>query len=60
MSETEHDRRKSEKKNEADRPATDDIPSVVPDPEAPLRGETVPDEWLNQREPTPSGRPGSW
>ena len=45
---------------EDDAASTDDIPSVVPDPEAPLRGEDVPDDWLNQREPTPSGRPGTW
>jgi hypothetical protein len=40
--------------------AVDDIPSNVPDPEAPLRGEDVPDDWLNPKLTTPSGRPGGW
>jgi hypothetical protein len=38
----------------------DDIPSIVPDPEAPLRGETVPDDWLDQKMTTASGRPGGY
>jgi hypothetical protein len=49
----------NESESEDDRRPTDDIPSVVPDPEAPLRGETVPDDWLDQRQTTPSGRPGA-
>jgi hypothetical protein len=57
---TEDDGPTSESTSEDDRRVTDDIPSVVPDPEAPLRGEDVPDDWLNQRQPTPSGRPGGW
>ena len=40
----------NESKNEDDRRPTDDIPSIVPDPEAPLRGEDVPDDWLTQQE----------
>jgi hypothetical protein len=49
----------NESESEDDRRPTDDIPSVVPDPEAPLRGEAVPDDWLDQRQTTPSGRPGA-
>jgi hypothetical protein len=37
----------SEDEHEPERP--DDIPSNVPDPEAPLRGEAVPDNWLSQQ-----------
>jgi hypothetical protein len=37
-----------------------DIPSIVPDPEAPLRGEVVPDDWLDQKVTTASGRPGGY
>ncbi len=57
---SENDRQLNESKSEDDRRPSDDIPSIVPDPEAPLRGEDVPDDWLNQRQPTPSGRPGTW
>ena len=45
---------------EENEPTVDDIPSEVPDPEAPLRGESVPDDWLNPKLTTPSGRPGGW
>jgi hypothetical protein len=37
----------------------DDIPSNVPDPDAPLKGVDVPDDWLGQGQTTPSGRPGA-
>ncbi len=50
----------NENESKEDLPPTDDIPSNVPDPEAPLRGEAVPDDWLDQRQTTPSGRPGGW
>jgi len=60
MNESEDDRPTTESKTEDDRGPTDDIPSIVPDPEAPLRGEDVPDDWLNDRQTTPSGRPGNW
>ena len=51
MNESEDDRPTNESKNEDedDRGPIDDIPSIVPDPEAPLRGEDVPDDWLNDR-----------
>ncbi len=35
--------------SEDDRRPTGDIPSIVPDPDAPLRGEDVPDDWLSQQ-----------
>jgi hypothetical protein len=38
----------------------EDIPSIDPDPEAPLRGERVPDDWLDQKVTTASGRPGGY
>jgi len=41
-------------------PPVSDIPSVVPDPDAPLRGEAVPDDWLDQKVTTASGRPGGY
>jgi hypothetical protein len=40
--------------------SVDDIPSIVPDPDAPLRGEIVPDDWLDQKVTTASGRPGGY
>jgi hypothetical protein len=57
MSETEDGRRVPEARD--DRPPTDEIPSNVPDPDAPLKGVDVPDDWLDQRQTTPSGRPGA-
>jgi hypothetical protein len=57
MTETEEDRHVAEAGD--DRRPTDEIPSIVPDPEAPLRGEVVPDDWLDQPQTTPSGRPGA-
>jgi hypothetical protein len=42
------------------REPVDDIPSNVPDPDAPLKGIDVPDDWLDQKWTTPSGRPGGW
>jgi hypothetical protein len=49
----------NEREREDDERPTEDIPSIVPDPEAPLRGEAVPEDWLDQRQTTPSGRPGA-
>jgi hypothetical protein len=49
----------NENETKEDLRPTDDIPSIVPDPEAPLRGEAVPEDWLDQRQTTPSGRPGA-
>jgi hypothetical protein len=39
----------SDAEGEQDPRPPDDIPSNVPDPEAPLRGEDVPDNWLSQQ-----------
>ena len=35
---------------------TEDIPSIVPDENAPLTGEDIPDDWLDPKPTTPSGR----
>jgi hypothetical protein len=56
MSESEDVRYEAEGRD--DRPI-DDIPSNVPDPDAPLKGVDVPDDWLGQGQTTPSGRPGA-
>jgi hypothetical protein len=56
MSETDEDRQLPEAGESS---PVDDIPSNVPDPDAPLRGEKVPDDWLDPRFWTPSGRPGN-
>ena len=58
MSETEDDRAVAEAGKSPE--PVDDIPSIVPDPDAPLKGITVPDDWLDQKWTTPSGRPGGW